>query len=144
MIKIIKGNMFDHITDQDFVAHCISSDFALGAGIAKEINERYNVKEILTTNPSYKISFKDNQGYVLVTGQVFNLVTKQKYFHKPTYTSLENALVKLADLLKYRHIDTIHMPKIGCGLDKLDWNIVFHIICRIFTESGINVCIYSL
>ena len=144
MIRQIKGNMFDYITEKDYITHCISADFALGAGIAKIIDQKYDVRSKLINNPVYKKSCSDGNGYVIATGQVFNLVTKAKYNDKPTYASINNALIKLAELCKCRKIDTIHMPKIGCGLDKLNWNIVFPMICRIFSEYGINVCIYFL
>ena len=144
MIKQIKGDMLNYITENDYIAHCISADFALGAGIAKVIDMKYDVRSKLINNPVYKKSYLDGNGYVIATGRVFNLVTKARYSDKPTYSSLSNALSKLAELCKCRKIDTIHMPRIGCGLDRLNWNFVFPIICRIFTEYGINVCIYYL
>lgn len=54
MIREIKGNIFDYITENDYIAHCISGDFALGAGIAKEIDKRYGVKNVLKSNPDFK------------------------------------------------------------------------------------------
>ena len=144
MIRQVKGNMFDYVTESDYIAHCISADFALGAGIAKTIDQKYNVRSKLLSNPVYKKPYSDGNGYVICTDHVFNLVTKARYNDKPTYASLDNALVKLAELCKCRKIDTIHMPRIGCGLDKLHWDLVFPMICRIFTEYGINVTIYHL
>ena len=143
MIKEIKGNMFDYVTENDYIVHCISSDFALGAGIAKEIDKRYNVRNVLLNNSVKKI-YKPGDGYVIITGKVLNLITKEKYYHKPTYGSLLASLEKLLDILKTRNITKIHMPRIGCGLDKLRWDMVFPIICRIFMNSGIDVYIYYL
>lgn len=143
MIREIKGNMFDYVTENDYIIHCISSDFALGAGIAKEIDKRYNVRSVLLNNPVKKI-YKPGDGYVIVTGKVLNLVTKEKYYNKPTYGSLLSALEKLLGILKTRNITKIHMPRIGCGLDKLRWDMVFPIICRVFMNSGIDVYIYYL
>lgn len=143
MIKVIKGNMFDYITENDYIAHCISGDFALGAGIAKEIDKRYNIRSILLNDPFYK-RYSDGKGYVIKIDHVFNLVTKEKYWDKPSYTNLEKSLDILAQMLNRHHIDTIHMPKIGCGLDKLSWKIVFPIIIRIFNQYNINGCIYYL
>ena len=37
--KEIKGNLFDAPKDA-YLVHCISADFALGAGIAVEFNKR--------------------------------------------------------------------------------------------------------
>ena len=36
------------------------------------------------------------------------------------------------------------MPKIGCGLDKLDWNVVITIIKNVFFETTIRIDVYCL
>ena len=35
------------ITDKCYFAHCISSDFAMGKGIALQFNHYFNIKKIL-------------------------------------------------------------------------------------------------
>lgn len=81
----IKGDLFS--APQGFyLAHCISTDFALGAGIAKKFDEVYNMRFKL-----HKRFPNERFGYVgkaLLIDNVFNLVTKYKYYHKPTYYSL--------------------------------------------------------
>ena len=51
---------------------------------------------------------------------VYNLITKERYFQKPTYQSIHYAL----DEMKYHAVTNnfrcIAMPKIACGLDKMD------------------------
>lgn len=143
MIREIKGNVFNYITENDYIAHCISGDFALGAGIAKEIDKRYGVKKVLKSNPYYK-KYQSGVGYVLTTYKVFNMITKEKYWEKPTYYALEKCLETLRQMCIGHHLTTIHMPRIGCGLDQLDWKIVYPIICKIFKDSGIDVNIYYL
>ena len=40
----IHGNLFDRkLEENEFYVHCISRDYACGAGIAKEFNKRYNL-----------------------------------------------------------------------------------------------------
>ena len=34
------GDVFEHITDETPLVHCISADYALGAGIAKTVEQR--------------------------------------------------------------------------------------------------------
>ena len=41
-----KRDLFD-VSEDYYLAHCISADFALGAGIAKEFNKRYKSKTTL-------------------------------------------------------------------------------------------------
>ena len=60
-----------------YLAHCISADFALGAGIAKKFDEVYNMKFKLFKNydDNYD-NFEFDGGEALLIDNVFNLVTK--------------------------------------------------------------------
>jgi hypothetical protein len=92
---------------------------------------------------------------------VFNLITKDKYWEKPTYDSLREALLemkkniknKLAcneyykvidDRLVDKNINKLVMPKIGCGLDKLSWDKVESMIKEIFEDLNIEIIICYL
>jgi O-acetyl-ADP-ribose deacetylase (regulator of RNase III) len=75
---------------------------------------------------------------------VFYLVTKERYFHKPTMSSLESSLRAMRDLCKQNEVHHLAMPRIGCGLDKLDWNQVSRLIQRIFEEDDIEITIYTI
>ncbi len=41
-------------------------------------------------------------------------------------------------------VKKLAMPRIGCGLDRLDWNKVRLMIKEIFKETYIEVTIYTL
>ena len=126
-----------------YLAHCISADFALGAGIAKQFVEEMDIKNKLISLYSEKRFKKDIIGKYLLTGNVFNLVTKEKYYYKPTYNSLECCLTNMKVYCLENNIKKIAMPKIGCGLDKLNWDMVQGIIKDVFryTDIEIVVCI---
>lgn len=121
-----------------YLAHCISADFALGAGIAKKFDEVYNMK--------FKL-FKNYDGYeyecgdCLVVDNVFNLVTKPKCYHKPTYESLKEALKAMKEYVLYFDIDKIAMPYIASGLDRLQWDQVLEIIKEVFEDTDVNILI---
>lgn len=124
-----------------YLAHCISSDFALGAGIAKTFDSVYNMRFKLFKNyPNYKY----NGGDALLIANVFNLVTKDKYWHKPTYDSLREALEMMKEQMDFVGATKLAMPKIGCGLDKLSWNQVYDIICEVFEDTDIEIVICEL
>ena len=148
MIREIKGDMFAFVTKDDYIAHCISNDFVLGAGIAKTIDEKYHVRNILKGSKTYKDlsdRYTDGTGYVLVTGNVFNLVTKRYFYNKPSYASIAMSIDKLAMVCKQRGIQRIHMPRIGCyDSDGLKWESVYKLICHSFCNSGVDVYIYNL
>lgn len=128
-----------------YLAHCISGDFALGAGIAKKFNEVYNMRFKLQRN--YPIVDGENYDYVgkaLLVDNVFNLVTKARYFHKPTYDSLYETLVDMRKQCENLNITKLAIPKIGAGLDRLDWNKTTNIIKEIFEDSNIYIVVYVL
>lgn len=92
---------------------------------------------------------------------VFNLITKDKYWEKPTYDSLREALLEMKetiegklycneyykvidDRLVDKNINKLVMPKIGCGLDKLSWDKVESMIKEIFEDLNIEIIICYL
>lgn len=124
-----------------YLAHCISADFALGAGIAKTFDTVYNMREKLFKEyPNYKY----RGGDALPIENVFNLVTKDKYWHKPTYDSLREALEMMREYLEFMDVTKLAMPKIAAGLDRLDFDKVYDIICDVFNDMNIEIVICVL
>jgi hypothetical protein len=50
----------------------------------------------------------------------------------------------MRDWTEELHIKKLAMPRIGCGLDKLDWNTVEEIIEEVFEGADIEIVIYKL
>lgn len=141
MLIEIKGSLFD-APSEFYIAHCISADFALGAGIAKAFRDKLGMKnKLLQEYQQYNVN---NIGKALLIDNCFNLITKELYFHKPTYNSLTSALLDMKKQCAENNITKLAMPKIGCGLDRLEWDKVKPIIERIFFEDSFEVRIYSL
>lgn len=124
-----------------YLAHCISGDFALGAGIAKTFDNVYNMRFKLFKRYN---NYTYTKGTALIVDNVFNLVTKAKYWHKPTYQSVEEALEMMKDQCEYLNITKLAMPKIASGLDKLSWDTVYEIICEVFEDTDIEIMICEL
>ncbi len=137
-----QGDLFaEEILSEYALCHCISSDFALGAGIAKAF-AAMGVKRLLCAEFP---KFWEGRGYCLfveVNGVlVANLVTKQRYFHKPTLETLRQSLESLREQAARRNLKKLAMPKIGCGLDKLKWDDVSAAIKEIFGETDIEILV---
>ena len=126
-----------------YLAHCISADFALGAGIAKQINDVFQMRFKLN-NRFGNVPERYRVGKTYLVDNVFNLVTKEKYWHKPTYRSLKCGLYKMKDIIVEKNISRLAMPRIGCGLDKLCWDNVADIIKEVFGNTDIEITVYSL
>lgn len=135
---------------KDYIlVHCISADLAMGAGIAKEFTKR-GVKAQLIKN--YRGMVKVGDCVVTATTGwrlEFNLITKEKYWQKPTYNSLKNALINARTIVDDEEaeepepIETVKlaMPRIGCGLDKLEWSKVKAIIEEVFADTNVEILV---
>ena len=70
---------------------------------------------------------------------IYNIVTKLKFYEKPTLDSLGLSLGNMRGHALLNNITKISMPKIGCGLDKLQWIDVLKLIQDTVTYSGIQI-----
>ena len=70
---------------------------------------------------------------------IYNLVTKSKFFEKPTLDNLRISLENMRRHVLLKNFTKILLPKIECGLDKLQWTDVFELIQDTFTYSGIQI-----
>lgn len=127
------------------LVHCISADFALGAGIAKEFAKR-GVKEYLL---NYSLVTERKVGKCIVTFETgwraeFNLITKEKYWQKPTYDSLKAALKEARVFCLPCSNIKLAMPRIGCGLDRLQWCKVKQIIEEVFSDTDVEILVCSI
>lgn len=147
--KEYNGDLFD--ASKDYVlAHCISVDAEMGAGIAKEVSKRMGGRDYITShirpytssNTCVKSNLKDGR-------VVFNLVTKNRYYQKPSYASLEQSLYELKQQLvnsaiKDGHQIRLAMPRIGSGLDRLTWRKVRKLIKKVFEDTDADIIVYYL
>ena len=123
--------------------HCISHDCAMGAGIAKTFDALMpDMKKQLKRT----IRENDLTGYyaMLYRGKrdVINLVTKERYWHKPTYSSLKASLINAKQIILRNNIKYIAMPVIGCGLDRLQWSKVSKMVKEIFADTDVEIIVY--
>ena len=137
-----KGNLFDLDNNKYTYVHCISSDCVMGAGIAKEFVKKYKgIREWTKsrinnswTNYPLCVPMIENKHTIVI-----NLVTKDKYWNKPTYDSLKSTLIDMREFCIRHDIKYLAMPKIGCGLDGLEWKNVRKMIINLFEDIDINI-----
>ena len=131
------------VPEEYYLAHCISADFGMGKGIVVEFNKRFNMKEILQSEyPNFVNDYHHYKwgGMALIEGRVINLITKERYWHKPTYQTMREAL-NIARLRLPSDCKKIAMPIIGCGLDRLQWDKVSEIIKEVFKNTDIEILV---
>lgn len=132
------------VPDDYYLAHCISADFGMGKGIVIEFNKRFDMKNKLQSKYPDYINEWHNRKWsfnCILEDRVFNLITKERYFHKPTYDSLYGALNLMKFISVQKDITKIAMPIVGCGLDRLQWNKVSEIIKEVFENTDIEILV---
>lgn len=127
--------------ETDSLAHCVSKDLHMGKGIASLFKSKFRrVDELMKQ--------KKDVGDVAILEHdhryVYYLITKPKYFHKPTYQTLEKSLQAMKSHCKENSVSSLAMPKIGCGLDKLEWNKVSALIKDVFKDLPITITVYTI
>lgn len=78
-----------------------------------------------------------------IIDRVFNLITKERYFNKPTYETISDSLDKMKTICLEIGVKKLAMPVIGCGLDRLEWDRVSEIIKDVFNDTNIEIIIYK-
>lgn len=141
VIQEIQGDLFE--TKADAMVHCVSADFEMSRGIALEFRTRFGCVEELRAEKAGVgdvVSLRDDEN----KRWIYYMVTKQRYWHKPTYEAFEQSLHRLHTLCVQDGIRTLAMPRIGCGLDKLKWEQVSAMIRKTFKISDhIQVLVYT-
>ena len=143
IFKEINGDLFE--SDEKYtLVHCISADCDMGKGIAKTFDSKMpQMKKLL------KSTIRENnmKGYFAILylddiRNVINLITKERYWHKPSYSSLKASLLSAKKIAIRYDIKYLAMPVIGCGLDRLQWSKVSAMIKEIFADTDIEIVVY--
>lgn len=135
-----KGDLFT-CAESHSLAHCISADIAMGKGIAVLFKRKFGgVQELRAQGqkPGGLAVLKRGERYI------YYLVTKEKYWNKPTYDSLKSSLLAMKKHSMVNKVKCICMPKIGCGLDMLKWDKVKDILNDVFKDQDITIIVYTL
>ena len=143
-LQIVYGNKNSIIQQPNSIGHCISADAKLSKGFADFLSHK-----IPGLHPTCKKA-------KLLVGQVFpfwdstgrrylyNFVTKRQFFDKPDLPTLLTTLEAMKSHAAMHGVSTIAIPKIGCGLDQMNWQEVVKLLRDVFAYSDIHVVVYTL
>ncbi|MBN3321823.1 OARD1 deacetylase, partial [Atractosteus spatula] len=139
-LRYVRGDLFS-CPEEESLAHCISEDCRMGAGIAVLFKKRFSGVEELKAQQK-----KTGECAVLKRGQrfIYYLVTKKKASQKPTYDSLRKSLEAMKQHCLENGVTRLSIPRIGCGLDCLSWNKVSVMIEEVFHSTDIRITVYTL
>ncbi|MFP3727428.1 macro domain-containing protein [Priestia filamentosa] len=120
-----------------YLAHCISSDAKMGAGIAVKFRENFSLDNLQVKAQHTPLKV----GSCEQVDRVLNLITKKVYWGKPTYKTFKMAIVDMKRVAVENEIKKIAMPQIGAGLDRLSWVENSKIIKEVFADTDIEILV---
>lgn len=75
---------------------------------------------------------------------IYYLVTKMYSYEKPSLDDLVSSLKEMRDHCAKHGVNHLAMPRIGCGLDRLEWRNVKSKIEDVFSDLDISITVYNL
>lgn len=112
----------------------------MGAGIAVNFKINYGgLGELSQQNP------KVGGVAILRRGKrfIYYLTTKRLSLDKPTYADLHRSLYEMKLHMYANGVRKLAIPKLGCGLDQLEWRHVYQILECVFGKHPIEVVLYE-
>ena len=75
---------------------------------------------------------------------IYNLGTKETFYDKPNLSTLSETLETMKIHSSTNGVSTIAIPKLGCGLDQMNWQEVVKLQRDIFAYADVQVVVYTL
>ncbi|XP_055532128.1 ADP-ribose glycohydrolase OARD1-like isoform X1 [Wyeomyia smithii] len=139
-VREIEGDLFAAPKDHS-LAHCVAADLKMGAGIAIKFNQTFKrVDELKAQQVGVGgvAILKDNQRFI------YYLITKKGSYDKPTYDDLTKSLEAMRKHMLENGAKQLALPRIGCGIDGLEWTKVKNILNETFGKEGdIEIVVYN-
>lgn len=145
-VQVIMGDLFSLARDDYALAHCVGSDFRMGAGIAVAFAEKFGCREYLQ-------SLGKVPGQVAVlpadmcgrSAPIFYLVSKlNSTDYSPQWQDFCSCLLELRQLCYDLKVFQVAMPQIGCCRDHLKWPDVERQLYITFQKSLVKVHVFKL
>lgn len=108
VIEELEGDLFG-VEEKFSLCHCVSEDLAMGKGIAVLFKEKFGgIKNLRDQKGTI-----GNGAFLKVSERyVFYLITKAKYFNKPTLKDLKDSITWMRDHCVEKKIKCLAMPKV--------------------------------
>lgn len=74
---------------------------------------------------------------------IYYLITKQSSWGKPTYQLLHSSLSAMQQHMLKHNVKKLALPRIGCGLDGLNWAKVKDMLVEIFQADATELVVFN-
>ena len=140
-LQIIYGTEDSILQQLNSIGHCISADARMKKGFTDFLSDRI----LGLSSTCRKAKFFTRQVFPIwdSTGKryLYNLVTKERYCDKPNLSTLSKTLEAMKSHANMNSVSTIAIPKLGCGLDQMNWQDVVKLFRDIFTYADVQLLV---
>ena len=157
-IKYIKGDATEPLIIGDkhsVICHCCNALGAWGKGFVVPLGKKYPIAKekylelIKASKPEDRlgsVSFARATDNIIVANIIGQFDIYPRDGKIPLdYAALEKGFKFIIEIFKMHKMPfTVHMPKIGCGLDRLDWEQVYDIIGEVFENTDVEILICEI
>lgn len=147
VLEYVSGDLFE--SDVEAIVITVNCVGVAGKGIAKEAKERYG-----HWNMSYHNWCSEDKvgiGKIHVYGRflknpkwIISFPTKRHWKNPSKLCYIECGLERLVEVLEERRISSISIPKLGCGLGRLNWRDVNRLIKEYLSDVETVCNIYGI
>ena len=131
-LQIIHGTEDSILQQPHSFRHCISVYAEMSKGFADFLSQQiHGLRDACRRTKLFTgqiFPFWDQTG----NRYIYSLVTKTKYSEKPNLRTLSLTVEEMKSHARLHEILTIVIPKIGCGLDQMNWQEVVKLLRDIF------------
>lgn len=145
------GDLLD--SEERVIAHGANCQGVMGAGIARQIHDRYGVVFHQYQKACRRGTFVNGSALPVDTDAqefgsrtVFNLGTQNQTGADASYWAVFLSFANMAEQMKRWDWDRVAIPRIGCGIGGLSWEPVAKQISSAFAaaKAKITVAVYDL
>ncbi|XP_050090480.1 ADP-ribose glycohydrolase OARD1-like [Anopheles aquasalis] len=133
-VRETEGDLFGAPKDHS-LAHCVAADLKMGGGIAVKF------KQVFGKVDDLKAQMVGVGGVAVLYDPpryVYYLVTKNSSYQKPTYADLRKSLEAMRQHMAANGVGKLAIPRIGCGIDGLEWDKVKEMLNSVFADGDIG------
>lgn len=137
------------VPNKYFIAHATSADLDMSTGLAKIIDNSYDLKAGLERAYEDYVDYMMNDDYdevkedgeVLMYGKIFTLLVKPHSYDKVNIETVKKCMYILKDMVINEGVRHLAFPTICCGNMGLKWKDVKSIIKSCFYDTDIDILI---
>ncbi|KAL4083611.1 hypothetical protein QTP88_028927 [Uroleucon formosanum] len=138
-ISEVSGNIFE-MDPSISLACCVSADFEMTHGVAVQMRRKFGN---LTQLRRLQKKVTEVASLEITDRNIFYLITKEKFWQKPTCEDIFQSLQNLKKICQERKVTRLACPRLAIDRDGIKWETVRSMLYYTFRNSEIEIKIVT-